>query len=159
MIKRMSNYDYDKIGIKNIVEKYIKIMDEYCISGMSRGGLIHGDPVFSNIFVGKDVRYIDPRGKQGDYFSLWGDIFYDYSKLYQSLCGYDCIILGREMPQNAEDLKREFMLWVSENYGTDYCKIIKQISIGLIISLIPIHDDNNVVKFVEMIKKLDSEIV
>lgn len=159
MIKRMSGYDYDKIGIKNVVEKYIKIMDEYCVSGAPKGGLVHGDTVFSNIFVGNNIRYIDPRGKQGDYFSLWGDIFYDYSKLYQSLCGYDCIILGKEMPQNAEDLKNEFMFWVSENYGAEYCKIIKQISIGLFISLIPIHDDNNVVKFVEMIKKLDSEIV
>jgi capsule biosynthesis phosphatase len=158
MLIRMNNYDYDKIGISNIAKKYVKIMNDYCDSGMWKCGIIHGDPVFSNIFAGKEIKFIDPRGKQGENLSLWGDVFYDYSKLYQSLCGYDCIILKKEIPQNADQLKEEFMSWISRIHGPEYCKIIKQISTGLIISLIPIHDDNNVIKFVDMIKKIDSEI-
>jgi hypothetical protein len=34
MLIRMNNYDYDKIGISNIAKKYVKIMNDYCDSGM-----------------------------------------------------------------------------------------------------------------------------
>lgn len=52
---------------------------------------IHGDSTFSNIIIDKYLRswLIDPRG----YFSkkgIWGDPFYDFSKLYYSVFGnYD----------------------------------------------------------------------
>ncbi|ORZ29514.1 nucleotide-diphospho-sugar transferase [Catenaria anguillulae PL171] len=61
--------------------------------------VIHGDPVFSNVLMTKDgqVKFIDMRGRLGNDLTLEGDALYDLAKVYQSLCGYDFIILDREM--------------------------------------------------------------
>jgi hypothetical protein len=60
--------------------------------------MIHGDPVFTNVFKTKtDIKFIDMRGKLGDELSIYGDIYYDFSKIYQSLLGYDFIINDIEL--------------------------------------------------------------
>ena len=59
--------------------------------------VIHGDPVFSNVLLTDDGRIflLDMRGEQGNILTLQGDLTYDLSKVYQSLLGYDYIILGQ----------------------------------------------------------------
>jgi tRNA A-37 threonylcarbamoyl transferase component Bud32 len=61
---------------------------------------IHGDPVLSNILLEKsrsggsnNVKFIDMRGALGNRLTTSGDINYDLSKLYQSLNGYDYMLL------------------------------------------------------------------
>jgi capsule biosynthesis phosphatase len=56
--------------------------------------MIHGDFWFSNIILTYDNHYkcIDMKGIIDDIFTLNGDIYYDYGKLYQSILGYDLII-------------------------------------------------------------------
>jgi capsule biosynthesis phosphatase len=57
---------------------------------------IHGDPVFSNLLItnANDVFLIDMRGRVGDVHTTGGDVLYDLAKVYQSLCGYDLILLN-----------------------------------------------------------------
>ena len=69
---------------------------------------IHGDPVFGNMLVeqggsglantmalpgGRGVKFIDMRGALGGRLTTSGDVLYDLSKLYQSLNGYDFMLL------------------------------------------------------------------
>jgi hypothetical protein len=37
------------------------------------------------------------RGKQGDVTTIWGDMWYDYAKVFQSLSEYDEIMLDRRV--------------------------------------------------------------
>ena len=59
--------------------------------------VIHGDPVFSNVIATPDsgLRLVDMRGKLGDVLTIRGDCMYDFAKAYQSVCGYDFVLLGR----------------------------------------------------------------
>ena len=53
---------------------------------------IHGDPTFSNILIKKNLKpkFFDPRGYFANSKNIFGDKYYDYSKVYYSLVGnYD----------------------------------------------------------------------
>lgn len=47
------------------------------------------------------------RGSLGDIVCTQGDVNYDLSKVYQSLCGYDFIILDKALDQTATDILRD----------------------------------------------------
>ena len=68
--------------------------------------MIHGDPVFTNILINEydEIKFIDMRGLVGDKLTIYGDWLYDWSKIYQSLIGYDHILLGKEINQNIKNL-------------------------------------------------------
>jgi len=55
---------------------------------------IHGDFWFSNILLDfkNNIKLIDMRGRLDSSLTMGGDIMYDYSKLYQSILGYDLIL-------------------------------------------------------------------
>jgi len=51
---------------------------------------IHGDPVFSNVLLERRtgcIKLIDMRGALGGRLTTSGDVNYDLSKMFQSLCG------------------------------------------------------------------------
>ena len=52
------------------------------------------------------------RGKLGDELSIYGDIYYDLSKVYQSLLGYDFIINDIELDNVYID---KFILFTDAN--------------------------------------------
>ena len=58
---------------------------------------IHGDPVLSNCLLEPTghVKYLDMRGALGSRLTTQGDVLYDLSKVYQSLCGYDFLLLDQ----------------------------------------------------------------
>jgi hypothetical protein len=60
-----------------------------------------GDPVFSNAILTKDgqVKMIDMRGSLGERLTTQGDCHYDLSKVYQSLCGYDFMLLDKRIAE------------------------------------------------------------
>ena len=67
---------------------------------------IHGDPTFSNIIINKVLKpiYIDPRGYFAKDKSIFGDAYYDFSKVYYSLIGnYDAFN------------RRKFKLYIDNN--------------------------------------------
>lgn len=72
-----------KDDIRRIIDKYFA--NEKTFS------FIHGDPTLSNIIIKNnlDIVFIDPRGYFGN-TKLYGDIYYDFAKLYYSFIGnYD----------------------------------------------------------------------
>jgi len=66
---------------------------------------IHGDPVFSNAMRTDDdtVVLIDMRGEIGRRLTTQGDVHYDLSKVYQSLCGYDFMLLDQPSDETTSE--------------------------------------------------------
>ena len=64
--------------------------------GFEGPAVIHGDPVFSNALLltrGDQVCLIDMRGCVGNVLTVAGDPLYDWAKVFQSLMGYDLVLL------------------------------------------------------------------
>jgi hypothetical protein len=99
--------------------------------------MIHGDPVFTNVFKTKtDIKFIDMRGKLGDELSIYGDIYYDFSKVYQSLLGYDFIINDIELDNVYTD---KLIKYFESKFLPEELKKIKLITASLFFTLIPLH--------------------
>ena len=77
--------------IVSFLEEYVS--EERCI----KAHYIHGDPVLSNCLLEPtgQVKYLDMRGALGKRLTTQGDVLYDLSKVYQSLCGYDFLLLDQ----------------------------------------------------------------
>lgn len=101
--------------ISDFLDKYIS-EERFRVSDY-----IHGDPVLSNILLEKkegghkSVKFIDMRGCLGQRLTQAGDINYDLSKLYQSLNGYDYMLLDvfdeMSSSQKTSLLKLQDMFW------------------------------------------------
>jgi capsule biosynthesis phosphatase len=111
---------------------------------------VHGDPVFTNIFLeGERVRFIDPRGLLGSELTHEGDALYDLAKVYQSLSGYDHVLLQAGQFGDAGELRSSFFEWVRarpryiQACGPDGMKTIANIAASLLFSLIPLHPQDD----------------
>ena len=137
-IKYYQNFDKHYETFKDICYK----LKEYEDNKRGNIGLIHGDPVFTNIIIdnSNSIRFIDMRGKQGNDITMLGDINYDYAKLYQSLIGYDEIlgegninlVYRNKMIKYFEDL-------IINKFGNKTMDDIKTITKSLLFSLLPLH--------------------
>ena len=120
-------------------------------------GMIHGDPVFTNIMIDKynNIKMFDIRGKLGCNLSIYGDIFYDYAKIYQSLIGYDEIMKGVHLNEN---YKREFIeyfeKYIINKFGNDRLNLVKMITKSLLFTLLPLHND--MLKCMDYYKLIDT---
>jgi len=67
---------------------------------------IHGDPVFSNVLrtANDEVVFIDMRGELGERLTTQGDVHYDLSKVFQSLCGYDFMLLDQILDDSSSEI-------------------------------------------------------
>ena len=93
------------------------------------------------------------RGKLGDKLTIFGDIFYDYAKIYQSLIGYDEIMLNKYVPNNYKThLINVFHDFIIQNFDVSYIEKIKYITSSLLFSLIPLHNNSNIYKLYDLIK-------
>ncbi len=120
-------------------------------------GVIHGDPVLTNIFLcePRTLKFIDMRGMIGEEKTIFGDIIYDYAKIYQSLCGYDLILTDTE-PNEAyqKELKNHFELKFIEKFPKHF-DWLKLITASHFLTLVPLHTDyNKQVKYLDLMKKL-----
>jgi len=101
-------------------------------------GVIHGDPVFTNVLNTKQgLKLIDMRGKLGETLSIQGDIYYDYAKVYQSLIGYDFILNDTEIDNVYIN---KFIKHFESKFNFNELLIIRLITASLLFSLIPLHD-------------------
>lgn len=117
-------------------------------------GVVHGDPVFTNILINNfdELKFIDMRGKLDKIPSIFGDIIYDYSKVYQSIIGYDFILMDKSLDIDyIEKNKKIFKEFILSEFGEGYFEYIQKITISLIISLIPIHNDDKCLKYFNLI--------
>jgi capsule biosynthesis phosphatase len=102
--------------------------------------MIHGDPVFSNIFydIDNNIKFIDVRGKQGKICTSFGDANYDFAKLYQSIVGYDYILLNKELNFKNINYYKNFL---TSTYSHIFNDNLKMITKSLLFSLLPLHED------------------
>jgi hypothetical protein len=91
-----------------------------------------------------------------DLKASYGDIFYDYSKIYQSITGYE-EILGERVVSNEyrERLKDIFYRYIINRYGEEYIEYIKVITASLYFSLLPLHKNDKCIKYYECISQFD----
>jgi len=89
---RFNENDYFFENSKEIFKMILQNLAETYDPKIS--GIIHGDFWFSNIILEYSEKYklIDMKGLVDGIPTLNGDIYYDYGKLYQSICGYDLIL-------------------------------------------------------------------
>jgi len=144
---------YDKYDVGNLYNNLLDPLNKYEINKAGKLGVIHGDPVFTNILQTKNgIKFIDMRGKQGDVCTIYGDITYDYAKVYQSLLGYDYILNGTEINHPYTDkLKQHFESYFTTGEIND----IKIITASLLFSLLPLHDEDKN-KFSKYLKLIES---
>jgi hypothetical protein len=153
-----SNLDfYNKIvDSKSIYTGLIKHLDSY-----SQGclGMIHGDPVFTNVFQTKnEIKFIDMRGKLGENLSVYGDIYYDFAKVYQSLLGYDYIINDIE----ADNIYiNKLIKYFESKFTIQELSNIKLITISLFFTLLPLHSysEERINKYFKIMKKLLNDYI
>jgi capsule biosynthesis phosphatase len=129
-------------------------LSEYENRDLGKIGVIHGDPVFTNIFITETgIKFIDPRGSIGSKLSIFGDIYYDFSKIYQSILGYDFII-------NDLDLRIEYQnnlrLKFESYFSSEEMSKIRLITASLIFSLLPLHKkiDRKTDRYIKIVKSL-----
>ena len=157
--ERYNNYDYSKFPNSETIYNYlIDYFENYEKNKLGKINIIHGDPVFSNCILNydNDIKLIDMRGKIGNTLTLYGDIFYDYAKIYQSLLGYDEVLLNK---QTSNDYKTKlikiFFNYIKKNYGEEYILIIKNITNSLLFTLIPLHNNTKCFEYYNLINIAD----
>ena len=148
---RFTSFDYLKYGLT--VDEQNEILSDVAFL-QGDYSIIHGDLVFSNIILNNTgrIKLIDVKGKQGTDLSIFGDKLYDYAKIYQSLVGYDEILLDKEMKQS---YKTKMISHFESNFSESEISIIKKITKSLLVSLIPLHNEpSKFEKYINLSKKL-----
>jgi len=148
------HYRESEKHFQNIYEK----LQDYIESGFPRMGVIHGDCVFTNIIVANhdpsSIQFIDMRGKIGDsLLTIYGDVFYDWAKILQSLSGYDEILMDHRhgvSPSYRKQLLNTFWDFLSQYYSTDVFIYIVWITKSHLFSLIPLHDNEKCQQYYDL---------
>ena len=155
IIERYKNYDYSKfINSNDIYNKLIEYFTIYEKEDKGIKGIIHGDAVFSNCLIDENnfFKLIDMRGKSNNSLTIYGDILYDYSKIYQSLIGYDEILLNKNISNDyRKNLVNIFLNFIKDNIGEQYIEIIQMITNSLLFTLIPLHNNDKCKDFYKLI--------
>ncbi len=124
-------------------KKIKKEMEDYEKNKKGLQTLIHGDPVFTNIILDKDnsIKMFDMRGLLGTQITQYGDIYYDYAKVYQSIIGYDEILLHKNVNSEYRNIfLSAFKEHCYENsINFENCLVIVN---SLLFSMLPLHQNN-----------------
>lgn len=155
MQKRYKEYNYSYLD--NHLEIYTKLLNfslDYEKTNLGKLGAIHGDPVFSNIIINKEnkINLIDMRGVLGNDLSIYGDIFYDYAKVFQSIIGYDYILLDKNINlEYQQEFINIFNDFISNKYNDKILYNIKMITNTLLFTLMPLHDNSKSINYFKLI--------
>ena len=97
-------------------------------------------------------------GKLHNKLTIYGDFMYDFAKIYQSLIGYDKILLNKSIDYEYE---KKFIIYFKnyfiDKYSSENFNNLKLITKGLIFSLIPLHNNSNYIS--ELYQLLNSEYI
>jgi hypothetical protein len=92
------------------------------------------------------------RGKVGDKLTIYGDWLYDWAKLYQSIIGYDEVLLSKcidkRYKQHIIDVFKKYFITISSNEDFDNLKIITK---SLIFTLIPLHNNEKCIEYYNLL--------
>ena len=134
---------HDLSNVEEIKNKLLQKLGKYEQSNIASCAVIHGDPVFTNVVAGSSIKLIDMRGKVGDVCSLRGDIFYDFAKVYQSLIGYDFILMEKTPAINySKNMTQCFMEYIRKTFPAIEPHI-HTLTASLFFTLIPLHSDES----------------
>jgi len=157
--KRYESYDYSTFRHhRETYDSIVEGLTNYETEQRGKCVVIHGDTVMTNILINKfgKIKFIDMRGKVENTLTIYGDFLYDWAKLYQSLLGYDKILLGKTMSHSYESKMLEcFESYFVDLYSEAYLRDLKMIVKSLLFSLIPLHDNELCVEYYALIKKLN----
>lgn len=139
LIERYKHPLYSKL--ENSEEIFNYLIDKYDEYSLYEVGIMHGDSVLSNILLTdtKNLVFIDMRGIIGDTLTIYGDINYDFAKLYQSLSGYDFIMKNQIIPIK---YTQQLLNKMSSCFNKERWKWIKILSLGLYFTLLPLHNED-----------------
>jgi dTDP-glucose pyrophosphorylase len=157
-----------KAAYENLYEldfdQYIKFLEmffsEYNPQICAR---IHGDFWLSNLLWHHETRNIftiDMRGRLGETLHIGGDAVYDYAKLYQSMIGFDHVLMGRYDDFDLDGpLQQCYSAYLKANGIDEYD--VKVVTFTLLLGSFPFHKELMVHKtdYVAMIRKLWDEIL
>jgi capsule biosynthesis phosphatase len=162
--KRYQSYDYSNYNNhEKYYNKLFNALKKYEEQEEGIKSIIHGDPVFTNIIINRfnQIKLIDMRGSIDDQITIYGDELYDWAKIYQSLIGYDEILDNIEINYGYRQLFINiFEEYINKLYNNNlkYLENIKLITISLLFSLIPLHDNQNCIKFYNLLEKYIEDI-
>ena len=82
------------------------------------------------------------RGKLGDNLTICGDWLYDWAKIYQSLIGYDEILLSKTIDvKYKENMIKIFKKYFINKHTEQDFENLKLITKSLLFTLIPLHNN------------------
>lgn len=147
---RIKLHDFSKYENSGCVIKKVRDFLLHYEQKATGNCIVHGDPVLTNILYDLDRKYkfIDMRGCTGVTLSILGDPNYDFAKLYQSLCGYEYILLDRK--PNEQYLKSLRAVFEDQIDVAD----IRMITASLLLTLIPLHPADKGEKYYNLAKSI-----
>jgi capsule biosynthesis phosphatase len=155
LINRYKSFDYSIFeNSESIYETILVKLQCYEKNNLGKKKVIHGDPVFTNIIIntyGK-IKFIDMRGKVGDKLTIYGDWLYDWAKIYQSIIGYDEILLSKIIDTNyKENIISIFKKYFIDKFSDKDFENLKIITKSLIFTLIPLHNNEKCIKYYKLL--------
>ena len=135
------------INVRTMADVLIGFLEEFEASSRAQHAFyIHGDPVFSNILRTSDDRIvmIDMRGQLGKWTTTQGDIHYDLSKVFQSLCGYDFMLLDQTLDESASEtfdaLRAAYWDEVRQRYPDVSHRQVRLLTAAHFFTIVPLHE-------------------
>jgi len=155
LINRYNDFDYALFeNSKSMYESILVKLQDYEKNNKGIKKIIHGDPVFTNIIIniyGK-IKFIDMRGRMGDKLTIYGDWLYDWAKIYQSIIGYDEILLSNSIDSKyKENIIDIFKNYFINKFSEQDFENVKIITKSLIFTLIPLHNNEKCIKYYNLL--------
>jgi hypothetical protein len=92
------------------------------------------------------------RGKLGDKLTIQGDWLYDWAKIYQSIIGYDEILLSKFIDTSyKKDIIDIFKTYFINKFSEKDFENMKIITKSLIFTLIPLHNNEKCIKYYKLL--------
>lgn len=155
LIQRYENYDYSLYhNSRHTYESILISLQNYEKANKGIKKMIHGDPVFTNIIINSygKIKFIDMRGRVGDVLTIYGDWLYDWAKIYQSVIGYDEILLSKSINKTYKthiiSIFKKYFLSIASKEDFNNVKLITK---SLIFSLIPLHHNEKCVDYYNLL--------
>ena len=152
---RYENFDYSVFeNSKNMYEILLSKLQDYEKNNKGIKKIIHGDPVFTNIIINNygKIKFIDMRGKVGNNLTICGDWLYDWAKIFQSIIGYDEILLSKSIDSTyKENIIHIFKTYFINKFSEESFDNLKIITKSLIFTLIPLHNNELCIKYYNLL--------
>ncbi|CAJ1441433.1 unnamed protein product [Effrenium voratum] len=150
-LEHISLYDSlaEELGVntRQMADVLLRFLDDFEAEQRSlHAYYIHGDPVFSNIIRTNDDQLvmIDMRGQLGKLITTQGDVHYDLSKVFQSLCGYDFMLLDQVLDEPASEsfdsLRAAFWEEVKLLYPEVSHRQVRLLTAAHFFTIVPLHE-------------------